>query len=106
MDIPSQLHHLKSWVRQIDKSGIGWAPLIASIVQADSKEVTALQAADLLAWIINRHYTEGDREPWHGGTKPINGASFLLDSIASLKMHCGEIWIYGTTEKQIPQDRG
>ena len=52
-------HPYKAWTQKPSKKDVNWG-LISSIEPVDSDAVYGVQAADFLAWIVNRHRTAGD----------------------------------------------
>jgi hypothetical protein len=50
------------WDRTKKRKDAGWPLQIAQIDTVNSREVFGIQAADVVAWIFNRHYTIGDQE--------------------------------------------
>ena len=59
---PYMTHIYNVWQKGKSKSIKGWPKQVANITPVDSTKVIAVQAADLLAWIVGRHYTKGDHE--------------------------------------------
>jgi hypothetical protein len=52
------------WARK--RVGNEWErPWIGTIASADSESHQELQAADVIAWVINRRHTHGDRDGWY-----------------------------------------
>lgn len=41
-----------------------WVAQVATILPLDAKHFPGLQAADVLAWNCNRHYSQGDHDDW------------------------------------------
>lgn len=53
------------WDREKNKDKTsGWPKQIISIDAVNSKTTYPIQAADMFAWMINRHYTHQDEEYW------------------------------------------
>jgi hypothetical protein len=62
------------WTKDRTKSGDRWAKQIAHIGKADTHQVCALQAADLLAWELNRAAnTAPEVDPAYSGAKRVIG---------------------------------
>jgi hypothetical protein len=57
------LHKInRVWERNKRRNGGGWPLQIAIIASVDMHIEYGVQAADLIAWIFNRHYNTGDHE--------------------------------------------
>jgi hypothetical protein len=57
------LHKInRVWLENKKRKEAGWPRQIQGIVKINSQSEIGVQAADVIAWIFNRHYTIGDHE--------------------------------------------
>lgn len=66
------------WARKRDRRDRSdWLrPRIVTIVPGDSDRYRELQAADVIAWAMRRHHTNGDRDDWYNAIRIGREADF------------------------------
>lgn len=57
----------------------GWPYQVSAIVPVNMRQVYPVQAADLLAWIIRRHYTHSDYKELHDALFVLNRYDYFFD---------------------------
>lgn len=68
--------HRPDWARAV--RDFPQRPRINSIRAGDTADFLELQAADVLAWVANRHHVTGDHEDWWGKLWGARGTDFVL----------------------------
>jgi hypothetical protein len=59
------LHWMNRVYTAPPKRKVWWTSFVDNISVGDSSTVRGLQAADVLAWVVHRQYSQGDCPEWH-----------------------------------------
>ena len=81
-----------NWAKK-RRSGDWLKARITSVKSADMETYRELQAADVVAWVVNRHHTHGDRDTWYDKLQDKHKRDFKFYDYKALMSRYGNIRI-------------